>query len=94
MVYRTEISGIPGLPFGPELVWTYASEAAALFGERASISLGIVGPDGPDQEPAREVVRKVGLEVHEHVTPDSVRPGDGPGFDPRVDGVRPVVRAS
>ncbi|MFC1888654.1 hypothetical protein ACFL4G_02745 [Thermodesulfobacteriota bacterium] len=46
MVYRTEISGIPGLPFGPELVWSYASDAVAVFGDRASVSLGIVGPDG------------------------------------------------
>lgn len=46
MVYRTEISGIPGLPFGPELIYSYASDAVAVFGDRASVSLGIVGPDG------------------------------------------------
>jgi len=46
MVYRTEISGIPGLPFGPDLVWSYARDAVAAFGDKAALSLGIVGPDG------------------------------------------------
>ena len=46
MVYRTEISGIPGLPFGPDLVGSYARDAVAAFGEKAALSLGIVGLDG------------------------------------------------
>jgi len=46
MVYRTEISGIPDLPFGPDLVWSYAKDAVAAFGDKAALSLGIVGLDG------------------------------------------------
>ena len=46
MVYRTEMTGITGFPFGTDLVYTYAKDAVEVFGERSVLSLGIVGQDG------------------------------------------------
>lgn len=51
MVYQTGFAQQTGHWLGPALVYSYAREAIARFGERAGIDLGVVGDEGIGLDP-------------------------------------------
>ncbi len=51
MVYQTGFAQQTGHWFGPALVYSYAREAIARFGERAGIDLGVIGNHGIGLDP-------------------------------------------